>query len=394
MTRVEESACASAHGEEPLFEEPLRLLVADDDPILREFACLHLASETVTVEVAANGEAALSCLRAAPFDLALVDLDMPVMDGFGLIRAIRADAALQHLPVVVITGREDMIAIDRAFAIGATSFVVKPLNWRLLFHSLRYVLRASRQESEVRAAKARAEQALAFKANVLRLVQHELRTPLTSIIGFADQIAQEPKSPKAAEFARLISQAGRAFATDVSELISAAEILTQAVSPRWDDCRAASILEGALRAEKPLADAKGMAVRAVDLTAGAVFECDRALMVRALQRLIRNAIQHGCPPVEVMATQERDGAMSFVVRDGGAGIAPERLASYLEPFQQKESALARGVGGVGLGLPVAKRIMEAHGGALSVQSHAELGCLALLRLPPPARSQSIQVAAR
>ena len=127
-----------------------RVLVADDDPILREFAVVHLATPTVEVEVAEDGVVALEKLRAGNFDIALVDLDMPRMDGFELIRHVRGCPVLRHLPLVVVTGREDMVAVDRAYADGATSFVVKPINWRVLSHQLAYVLRNSRVEASLR----------------------------------------------------------------------------------------------------------------------------------------------------------------------------------------------------------------------------------------------------
>ncbi|MBW8733926.1 MAG: response regulator [Asticcacaulis sp.] len=130
--------------------ESARLLVVDDDPILREFAAANLATPKVDVEVAADGDEAWHRLAKGNFDIALVDLDMPVMDGFELIGLIRADERLKHLPLVIATGREDMDAVDRAYAAGATSFVVKPLNWRLVSHQLSYVLRASRDEAFTR----------------------------------------------------------------------------------------------------------------------------------------------------------------------------------------------------------------------------------------------------
>ena len=112
--------------------ESARVLVADDDPILREFAMVHLATPTVEVEVAEDGLVALERLQKGGIDIALVDLDMPRLDGFELIERIRWDEQMKHLPIMVVTGREDMVAVDRAFALGATSFVVKPLNWRFL----------------------------------------------------------------------------------------------------------------------------------------------------------------------------------------------------------------------------------------------------------------------
>ena len=130
--------------------EPARLLVVDDDPILREFAVANLTTPTVTVEVAENGQEGWQRLKKGGIDIALVDLEMPVMDGFELITAIRGNDRLFPLPVVVATSRNDMEAIDRAYGAGATAFTLKPLNWRVVSYQLSYVLRNSREEARVR----------------------------------------------------------------------------------------------------------------------------------------------------------------------------------------------------------------------------------------------------
>ena len=133
-----------------VMDEEARILFVDDDPILREFAQVNLASDAVEIDVAADGIEGLQALAARPYDLVLVDLDMPRMDGFEMLARLRADPATQHLPVVVETGREDVEAIDRAFRAGATSFVTKPLNWRLLTYQLRFTLRAAKAERDLR----------------------------------------------------------------------------------------------------------------------------------------------------------------------------------------------------------------------------------------------------
>ena len=125
--------------------ESVKILVVDDDPIHCEFARVYLSTPTATVETAQNGAEGLEKLRSEPFDVVVIDLDMPVMNGFQMIRAIRTDPDLRHLPVVIVTGLEDMESIDHAYDEGATSFVTKPVNWRLLSYQLRYVLRAQKQ---------------------------------------------------------------------------------------------------------------------------------------------------------------------------------------------------------------------------------------------------------
>ncbi len=129
-----------------VLQDALKILFVDDDPILREFAQVHLTTDTAEVRVAGDGLEALEALEGYTADAVLLDLEMPGMDGFETLERLRADPRFVDLPVIVVTGREDVAAVDRAFQVGATSFVVKPLNWRLLSYQLRYVHRATLAE--------------------------------------------------------------------------------------------------------------------------------------------------------------------------------------------------------------------------------------------------------
>lgn len=137
-----------------VLDETARILFVDDDPILREFAQVNLASPEAAVDVAADGAEALRRLAGGPYDIVLLDLEMPVLNGFDTLARLRADPRTRDLAVIVQTGREDVEAIDKAFRLGATSFVTKPLNWRLLTYQILYVLRASRAERQLQSAPA------------------------------------------------------------------------------------------------------------------------------------------------------------------------------------------------------------------------------------------------
>ena len=137
-----------------VLEDEARLLFVDDDPILREFAQVNLAAPSTVIDVAAGGEEALRRMAERRYDVVLLDLEMPGTDGFAVLARMREDPALRETAVIVQTGREDVEAIDRCFHLGATSFVMKPLNWRLLTYQIRYVMRAERRAVADRAAEA------------------------------------------------------------------------------------------------------------------------------------------------------------------------------------------------------------------------------------------------
>ena len=178
-----------------VLREAVRILFVDDDPILREFAVVNLASEHAVVDTAKDGVAALAAIEANTPDLVLLDLEMPTLDGFGVLKALRADPRWRDLPVIVVTGREDVEAVDRAFGAGATSFVVKPLNWRLLSHQLRYVHRMSTNERVL------AERREATATQLMRLASHGAHF-------IAQALARDPTlRPAAVRFAQAADSA-------------------------------------------------------------------------------------------------------------------------------------------------------------------------------------------
>lgn len=135
------SACM--HGVERfefVLEDQLSILVVDDDPIQREFSAVYLAAPHVEVIQAECAQDGLALLASRDFDIALIDYEMPNMDGIEMLHRIRG--SYPTLPVIMITGREDTASIDRAYDAGATSFMSKPINWRLLSYQIRFVMRA------------------------------------------------------------------------------------------------------------------------------------------------------------------------------------------------------------------------------------------------------------
>ncbi len=111
---------------------------------MRILARASLEQEGYAVEEAENGEEVLACLRSAVPDLILLDVLMPVMDGFTACRRLRAMPGGANVPVIMMTGLDDTESISRAYEAGATDFVTKPVNWLILGHRVRYILRAGR----------------------------------------------------------------------------------------------------------------------------------------------------------------------------------------------------------------------------------------------------------
>ncbi|HEY2464937.1 MAG TPA: EAL domain-containing protein [Steroidobacteraceae bacterium] len=124
--------------------KPIRVLIADDDAILREIAAAMLKEAGFAVQTVASGDAAVAACALRMPDIALLDVEMAEGDGYQACTNIRFLPGGADLPIVMVTGCDDTASIDQAYEAGATDFIVKPINWTLLTHRIRYVMRGAR----------------------------------------------------------------------------------------------------------------------------------------------------------------------------------------------------------------------------------------------------------
>ncbi len=170
------------------------ILIVDDDPGQRLLMRAALERDFEVIE-AADGVEGCQLYEEQRPDLLLVDLMMPRMDGYELCRELRSHARSADVPIVVATGRDDIEAIVRAYDAGATDFLPKPVNWLVLSHRLRYILRASRAFAELQRHQERlsavAEQAAATNGSKSEFVAKgdEPRTPANAMIGVSGMIS-------------------------------------------------------------------------------------------------------------------------------------------------------------------------------------------------------------
>jgi len=120
-----------------------RVLVVDDDAASRKLMRKTLLREGFEVIEAENGAQALTVFDAQHPDIVLLDVEMPVMDGFTACVKLRQRQHAEHLPVLMVTGLEDVGSVNSAYDAGATDFITKPINWPVLGHRIRYMLRST-----------------------------------------------------------------------------------------------------------------------------------------------------------------------------------------------------------------------------------------------------------
>ena len=120
--------------------EPANILVVDDDPLLLQIALMSFASKGIGVTVACDGAEAWGLLQSRRFDVALIDIEIPVINGFDLIHMFRERYRASDMDIIVITGRKDLRSMERAQALRVHSYITKPIDWRLLPFKVQRIL--------------------------------------------------------------------------------------------------------------------------------------------------------------------------------------------------------------------------------------------------------------
>lgn len=375
-----------------------RILVGDDDgtaSLLAQAALEQAGFEAICVP---DGAQALARFEAGGIDLVVLDVEMPVLDGFAACAAIRESAAGLHTPILMLTGRDDVASIEQAFEAGANDFVIKPVTWPIFCQRVRYMLRASDAFARLRESQKAAEDANDAKRQFVARASHELRTPLHAILGFLELLesagsgtpapADSPiGSDEAIQTIRRSAQHLLRLVDDLLDLsqIEAGRLRVKvarfSVSELISDL-AVTLRPSALEQRTELVTSVGPGVAAL--------RSDATRVRQILTNLAVNAIK--CTSggrVEIIASRLEQGGVEFQVRDTGFGMTPEQLRQAFEPFAQGENPA--GQGRAGLGLTLVRDLTHALGGTLRAASAPGTGTefsVLLPTLPPEGTDDS------
>jgi two-component system sensor histidine kinase/response regulator len=244
-----------------------------------------------------------------------------------------------------------------------------------------------RAERGLREAKEAAEAANAAKSEFLANMSHELRTPLNAIIGFSEALETGivgTLRPNQAEYIRIVCNSGRHLLDVINDILDLAKVDAGKFELREEDCvDPRRILDTCVTLVKAHADAGAVRLSTVFEDNLPLVVADPTRLKQILLNLLSNAIKFTERGGSVATAIRRStrGGIVFEVRDTGCGMTEEEIGIALQPFRQLEATHTRQHGGTGLGLPLAQRLAELHGGSLQIESEKGRGTTVTVRLP-------------
>ena len=361
-----------------------KILVIDDEAWLREMIRLALAQHGFEVIEAGDSQEGISMAREHLPDLVLCDVNMDKAGaGYTTLAKLREDTTTAAIPFILMTGLADAAGMRHGMALGADDYLPKPFKIDELYSAVDARLR------KVRTVREEAERKLSHQRNQISfMLPHEMRTPLNGIISNAELLATIEEMPlPASEIAimgREISQSGQRLERLIENFLAYAQIELLAADPQAVDslceARLANPGEIARNVARNLADRAGRLADLVVEVADVPLAIAEEYFKKIVTELVQNALKYSeaGAPVRVRLALAA-GEVAFTVTDSGRGFSTEqmkRIGAYVQ-FERK----MQDVEGLGLGLTIARKLVELHGGTLAIESGQGTGAAVTVKLP-------------
>jgi signal transduction histidine kinase len=353
------------------------LLVDDVEENLLALKAL-LVGEDREIYTASSGPAALELLLVHDFALALLDIQMPTMDGFELAELMRGTGMSKHIPIIFVTAASpnEPLPMFRGYESGAVDVLFKPINPEILRQKANIFFQLHRQRVQL-------EQAVRAREDVLAIVSHDLRTPL-SVIHTTAALLLNPKYQLAP--AQVREQHERIWRNTehmnrlIGDLMDMVSLRGGHLSINPKPIVINEVLREAVAAHDVLARDKGLELRYDAGTDVIRADADRGRLMQLFQNLLGNAVKF-CKAGDSIHVRSstRGNSAHIEIADTGPGIAAVDLPRIFDPYFTAGKKHQKA--GTGLGLYIGKGIVDAHGGKIQCSSEPGVGTTFSLTFP-------------
>jgi signal transduction histidine kinase len=390
----------------------MKILVVDDNINDRELMFELLNAQGYDVTIASNGVEAIEQIKKSKPDLVISDIMMPQMDGFGLCRELKKTVETIKIPIILYSSsftdtKDEKLVLEE----GAAAYIRKPFDIKIFLelikevipryqagkisqpmpgildekeylslYSRRLMIKLEDKVVELENANKKLEAALnelktidRLKDNILANVTHELRTPLTHALGYVELAISENDETRKNEFFKRSRDALLRENEVITHLVEAAYAEKGLIKPAIETMNVTQIIDETIQAMSPKAQAYSIIVTS-EIKGTLFAEGDRNQIKHVLENLLDNAIKFNIKGGNVKLSACREnGIVKVCVLDTGIGIPEENIGKLFDKMYQVDSETTRKFGGIGIGLSIAKNIVEAHGGRIWVESKIGVG---------------------
>ncbi len=358
--------------------QPIHVLIVDD--VQNNITALEasLARPDVSVLAAGSGPAALELLLKHDVALAILDVNMPGMDGFELAELMRGSPRTAHVPIIFLTATaQDTGRTFRGYEAGAVDFLYKPYDSRILNSKVDVFIQLDKQKQQLATQLATVQQLLDANEMLMAVLGHDLRTPLSAVIASAEYLARFVPDENVANIGTRIKSSGMRMVRMVDQLLNLARLRGGRVTLQPRSVELMTLARNIVE-EYEVRVGKGRIF--IFREGDTLLQGDGDLLSQVFSNLIGNALTHGREDsaIQVRLNGQAADTVTITVQNAGE-IPPDVLPTIFAPYRSGRSQ--HETGGLGLGLYITKEIADMHGGVVAVRSDAENGTVFDVTIP-------------
>ncbi len=374
--------------------DPVNILIVDDRPENIISLEALLKSDHVNLISTTSPNEALKLCWENEISIALVDVQMPEMDGFELVEILKSNPKTRDIMIVFVTAiSKETKYVIKGLDSGAIDYLYKPLDPYVTtakLDSLLAIVRAQREikqknselersQKQLIAAKELAEHEKRIKENFLANMSHEIRTPINGIIGLTHLLKNTTLSSEQAYMINLLDVSSKSLLGVINDILDISKIEAGKLKIVRSETNIYELGDTVTGLMKYLANEKGIDLNLqIDPCIPKIILADSLRLNQILMNLLSNAIKFtkiGSVTLNIRILDKKQSTidLEFSVSDTGIGIAAESIDKIFNSFEQAEDHTAQKFGGTGLGLSIVKRLVELKGGLLSVTSELNKG---------------------
>ena len=364
-----------------------RIVIVDDSAASTDALATHMSLEGFHADTFNDPLEALEALRDDPPDLVLMDVMMPGMNGLAVLKALRAQPATAQVPVILLTALDDTDDIVRGLDLGANDYVTKPPQLELLAARVRTQLNLKRLQDQRERDIAELRRLNAIKDKFLQIAAHDLRTPVHNITLGLDLLTRhyQKSDCKIAEFdtiTRSMNNALGIMRSIVNDFLDLQAIRSGSIELEPQPMRLNALVESVLEQYAPHAQQKRIELRLgldPDLPESIG---DPNRLTQVIANLVSNAIKFSPPGTVIgVRTRQVNRRQLLEVADSGPGIPQEEMPLLFQEFARLSPQPTGGEKSSGVGLSIARHLVELHGGTIGARSKLGHGSLFWVELP-------------
>jgi two-component system sensor histidine kinase/response regulator len=372
------------------------ILVVDDSHEANRVLCVLLGHEGFQVKSAYAGEEAVEMILDDPPDLVLLDVMMPEIDGLEVLRRIRQNPETTELPVIMVTALGDTQDVIRGLELGANDYLTKPPQFEILAARVRTQLKLKRLQDQRRQDILRLRELDTLKDKFLQIAAHDLRNPLNNIVMSAELLDEHKEEfatidPEFKRILKMVRMAIRMMQSIINDFLDLQAMQSGQLELQRKRTSLNDVIEQVLLQFGSYAEQKEVDVQS-DL-AHDLPDCfaDPDRLMQIASNLIGNAIKYSFPGGSVVVTSRpRDGSLRVEVQDNGPGIPEDEMPLLFTPFSRLSNKPTGGEKSSGVGLSIARHLVELHEGTIGAESEAGVGSTFWFEIPVCDNGQSAE----